>query len=108
MAVVAIPLDVPETDVSRTKRTASEWHSPPEGVWEKKLVWKEEFKKIWVKKKKLVWQVEWKKHKEPKWITEKVSKIEEKQVPAWKIVKKPIIKEIKVLYNKTLFQICRA
>ncbi|CAG5035565.1 unnamed protein product [Parnassius apollo] len=57
-ATIAVPIkDVGNDPQStREKRSPSDWHSEPEGVWKKKLVWQEEWKQIWKTEKKLVWK----------------------------------------------------
>uniref|UniRef100_A0A1B0CWH8 Uncharacterized protein n=1 Tax=Lutzomyia longipalpis TaxID=7200 RepID=A0A1B0CWH8_LUTLO len=80
-------------DVQRVKRG---FHHQPEGVWKKKLVWKEDWVQIWRTEKKQAWKQEWKKIQVPIWKTIEVPIWKEIQVPDWKIQKVPAWKEVQV------------
>lgn len=80
-ASLAVPIQdlAKDADLTREKRSPG-WHSPPEGVWKKKLVWKEDYKQIWKTEKKLAWKTEWRKEKVPAWKTEQVQQWKEEKV----------------------------
>lgn len=62
----------------------------PKGVWEKKLVWKEDWVKEWKTEKKEVWKTELKKVQVPVWKEIQVPIWREVKTPDWKIIKKPV------------------
>ncbi|XP_052121787.1 uncharacterized protein LOC113202960 [Frankliniella occidentalis] len=75
---------------------SSGWSAPrqPEGVWQKKLVWKTEWKQIWRTEQKQIWKTEWKKTQVP---VEKVI-----QVPAWKEIQVPDWKKVQVPVERVI------
>lgn len=106
-----------DTQIDRVKRS---FFHKPEGIWKKKLVWKDEWVKIWRIEKKQEWKQDWKKitvpawkiidvpvwkeikipewkvNKVPAWIEIDVPIWKEEKVPDWKKVSKPVWKEIQV------------
>lgn len=47
---------------------------PPEGVWKKKLTWKEDWVQVWKTIKKEAWETKWKKVSVPIWKEVQVSR----------------------------------
>lgn len=47
---------------------------PPEGVWKKKLTWKEDWVQVWKTVKKEAWETKWKKVSVPIWKEVQVSR----------------------------------
>jgi hypothetical protein len=63
----------------------------PKGVWQKKLVWKEDWVQDFKVEKQEIWKTEHKKIQVPVWKTIEVPIWREVKVPDWKVIKKPHI-----------------
>lgn len=82
-----------DTQDARVKR--SFWKKE-EGVWKKKLVWKEDWVKVWKIEKREEWKKEWKVMSVPAWKVVEVPIWKEIKVPEWKINKVPAWIEVDV------------